>query len=113
MCQRRGLVTYEQMRKTLIVSVVVLLLAFTTTAGAQTTAFVGGRVIDGTGRAIDNGIVIINGATIAAIGPMSTPIPANATRVDLKGKTILPGLVNAHGHVAATMGLQSDPKFYA
>ena len=26
-------------------------------------------------------------------------MPAGATRVDLKGKTILPGLVNAHGHV--------------
>jgi imidazolonepropionase-like amidohydrolase len=88
-------------------------LACAANAGAQVTAFVGGRVIDGTGRVIDNGIVIINGASITAVGPASTPIPANAARVDLKGKTILPGIVNAHGHVAATMGLQSDPKqFY-
>jgi imidazolonepropionase-like amidohydrolase len=86
---------------------------FAGSAAAQTTAFVGGRVIDGSGRVIDNGTVIVTGATIAAVGPASTPVPAGATRVDLKGKTILPGLVNAHGHVAATVGLQSDPKqFY-
>jgi imidazolonepropionase-like amidohydrolase len=101
------------MCKTPIVSVLAIVLAFAANAGAQVTAFVGGRVIDGTGRVIDNGIVIINGASITAVGPASTPIPANAARVDLKGKTILPGIVNAHGHVAATMGLQSDPKqFY-
>src|SRR5689334_18445760 len=100
------------MRKAHIAAVLALLLAFASSAGAQVTAFVGGRVIDGTGRVIENGTVVINGATISAVGPASTPIPANATRVDLKGKTILPGLVNAHGHVAATSGLQSDPQFY-
>ena len=66
-------------------------------------------MIDGTGRIIDNGIVVITGATITAVGPASTAVPADATRVDLRGKTILPGLVNAHGHVAATSGLRSDP----
>jgi len=81
-------------------------------AVAQSTAFVGGRIIDGTGRVIDNGTVVIEGAKITAVGPASTPVPAGATRVDLKGKTILPGLVNAHGHVAATTGLRSDPASY-
>ena len=90
-----------------------LLLAFSWTASAQTTAFVGGRVIDGSGKVIENGTVIITGATIIAVGPASTVVPGAATRIDLKGKTILPGLVNAHGHVAATSGLQSDPeRFY-
>jgi imidazolonepropionase-like amidohydrolase len=93
--------------------IVVLALATAQQAAAQSTAFVGGRVIDGTGRVVDNGTVVINGATITAVGPASTPVPAGATRIDLKGKTILPGLINAHGHVAATMGLQSDTKqFY-
>src|SRR5215203_4023932 len=84
----------------------------TATAAAQTTAFVGGRVIDGTGRVVDNGTVIISGAKITAVGPASMPVPAGATRVDLKGKTILPGLVNAHGHVPATTGLRTDPASY-
>ena len=81
-------------------------------AHAQSTAFVGGRIIDGTGKVIDNGTVVIAGDRITAVGPASTPIPAGATRVDLKGKTILPGLINAHGHVAATTGLRSDPASY-
>jgi imidazolonepropionase-like amidohydrolase len=89
-----------------------LLLAWAAAAHAQTTALVGGRVIDGTGRVIENGTVIVTGAKITAVGPASTTVPAGATRVDLKGKTILPGLVNAHGHVAATTGLRSDPASY-
>ena len=101
------------MRITIRVALALLFVANAHRVNAQSTAFVGGRVIDGSGRVVDNGTVVINGAKITAVGPASTPVPAGATRVDLKGKTILPGLVNAHGHVAATMGLQSDTKqFY-
>jgi imidazolonepropionase-like amidohydrolase len=82
-------------------------------AAAQTTALVGARLIDGTGRVFDSGTVVIDGGRIAAAGPTaSTVIPAGATRIDLKGKTVMPGLVNAHGHVAATRGLESSPSFY-
>ena len=90
----------------------VALLSTAAAAAAQTTAFVGGRVIDGTGKVIDGGTVVITGDRITAVGPASTPVPAGATRVELKGKTILPGLINAHGHVAATTGLRSDPASY-
>jgi imidazolonepropionase-like amidohydrolase len=102
------LVSYGAMRIVILTAA----LALAVNAQAQTTAFVGGRIIDGTGRAIESGIVVINGGKITAVGPASTPVPAGATRVDLKGKTILPGLVNAHGHVAATTGLRSDPASY-
>ena len=100
------------MRTTVRTVLVLLFIAYAHQSYAQTTAFVGGRVIDGTGRVIDNGTVVINGAKITAVGPASTPVPAGATRVDLKGKTILPGLVNAHGHVPATTGLRTDPASY-
>ena len=102
------LVSYRVMRT----ATLLLVLAVAANAHAQTTAFVGGRVIDGTGRTIDNGVVVVNGGKITAVGTASTPVPAGATRVDLKGKTILPGLVNAHGHVAATTGLRSDQASY-
>ena len=55
---------------------------------------------------IENGTVVITGGKITAVGPASTPVPAGATRVDLKGKTLLPGLINAHGHVGNTVGLR-------
>ncbi len=82
-------------------------------AAAQPTAFVGGRLIDGTGRMIESGTVVIDGGKITAAGPAaSTPVPSGAVRVDVKGKTLMPGLVNAHGHVAATRGLRPDPSSY-
>ncbi len=100
------------MRNILSIFTAAAVIATAHVAGAQTTAFVGGRVIDGIGRVIDNGTVSVNGAKIIAVGPASTAVPAGATRIDLKGKTILPGLINAHGHVAATTGLRSDPASY-
>lgn len=91
----------------------VLVVASPLAAVAQVTAFVGGRLIDGTGRVIENGTLVLDGARIVAAGPAaSTPVPAGAARVEAKGKTILPGLINAHGHVAATSGLRSDPASY-
>jgi imidazolonepropionase-like amidohydrolase len=101
------------MRSVAVLTSLVLLLATAGSASAQVTAFVGGRLIDGTGRVIDSGTVIIDAGKIVAVGPSaSTAVPAGATRIDVKGKTLLPGLVNAHGHVAATTGLRSDPASY-
>jgi imidazolonepropionase-like amidohydrolase len=96
----------------ILIPIAAVLFGLSQPVAAQTTAFVGGRVIDGTGRVIENGTVIVAGAKITAVGPATTPVPAGATRVDLKGKTILPGLVNAHGHVPATTGLRTDPASY-
>lgn len=76
--------------------------------GAATTAFIGGRVLDGSGRVIDNATVVITGDRITAVGGSSTAVPAGATRVDARGKTLLPGLINAHGHVGNTVGLSAD-----
>ncbi len=95
-----------------LLSCVILTFSSAQLASAQATAFVGGRLIDGTGRVIDNGTLVIDGGRIVAAGPASTAVPAGAIRVDVRGKTLLPGLVNAHGHVAATTGLRSDPASY-
>ena len=91
-----------------ITSIFTILLLAAVGASAQTTAFVGGRIIDGTGKVIENGTVVITGNKITAVGPASTAVPAGATRVDVKGKTLLPGLINAHGHVGNTVGLGTD-----
>lgn len=100
------------MRNTRLMALIAASVLVAGSAAAQTTAFVGGRVIDGTGKVLENGTVIVSGARITAVGPAATPVPAGATRVDLKGKTILPGLINAHGHVPATTGLRTDAASY-
>src|SRR6267143_6198181 len=64
-------------------------------------AFTGGRIIDGTGRVpLQQGTIIVNQGIIEAVGaPADVKIPPGATRVDLSGKTIIPGLVNSHAHL--------------
>jgi imidazolonepropionase-like amidohydrolase len=70
-------------------------------APSPTVALVGARVIDGTGAApIANAIIVVTNGRIERIGPSATVnVPAGATRIDVAGKTIIPGLVNAHGHL--------------
>src|SRR5262245_52134248 len=75
--------------------------------GAQTPAavkaFTGARLIDGTDRApIPDATILVRGGRIVAAGPSSSvQVPAGAERVALTGKTVIPGLINAHGHVNA------------
>ncbi|CAN5717520.1 amidohydrolase family protein [soil metagenome] len=78
-----------------------LSLAAIAPAPAETTAFIGATVIDGTGRApIGDGVVVVTDGKIAAVGTRGrVAIPAGATRIDVQGKTIMPGIVNAHGHL--------------
>ncbi len=77
-------------------------------------AFVGARIIDGTGAApIGDGVMVILDGKITAIGPAaSVKIPPGATRVNVSGKTIMPGMINAHGHVGNVRGLKASPEFY-
>jgi imidazolonepropionase-like amidohydrolase len=72
-------------------------------------AFVGARVIDGTGKApIDNAVLIVRDGRIEAVGSSDTvKIPEGAERIETTGKTIIPGLINSHGHVGGTLGLES------
>jgi len=71
-------------------------------------AFTGARVIDGTDRApIDNATIVVREGRVAAVGPAArVTVPDGAQRVALAGKTVIPGLVNAHGHVGNTVGLE-------
>ena len=64
------------------------------------------RIIDGTGRpAIDRGTLVMGGGRIIAVGPAAaTQIPAGAQRIDLAGKTIVPGFINDHAHLNVDRG---------
>ena len=67
---------------------------------AGVVAFEGARIIDGTGKSpIEKGTILVRDGRIVAIGP-DVPVPAGAQRIDVQGKTIIPGLINAHGHVS-------------
>ncbi|WP_209329060.1 amidohydrolase family protein [Lunatimonas salinarum] len=66
-------------------------------------AFEGGRIITMEGdEVIENGTLVVDGNQILAVGPSSlVKVPSDAKTYDMRGKTILPGLVDAHAHVGA------------
>ena len=76
---------------------------------AQAKVFTGATLIDGTPRpAIVNATIVVNNGRIVAAGPASAiAIPDGAERIPLDGKYIIPGLINAHGHVNAAYDLRT------
>jgi len=70
--------------------------------------FTGARVIDGTDRApIENATIVVRDGKIVSVGPAArAQPPAGAERIALNGKSVIPGIVNAHGHVGNTEGLE-------
>ncbi|MDZ7630182.1 MAG: amidohydrolase family protein [Gemmatimonadaceae bacterium] len=66
-----------------------------------TMAIVGGRIIDGYGGpVIENGVVLVAGERIVAVGKEGElQVPQGATVVDANGHTVMPGLIDMHVHL--------------
>lgn len=65
-----------------------------------TVAFVGGKIVTmEAGQVITNGVVLVEGNKIKAVGNKAdVVIPESAHIVDISGKSIVPGLIDAHAH---------------
>jgi hypothetical protein len=63
-------------------------------------AIVGAQLIDGTGGApVADSVIVVRDGRIHAAGPRATTeVPLGAEVVDAAGKTVIPGLVDLHGH---------------
>jgi len=96
------------------ISTAALVMAGAANMFAQVKAFTGARVIDGTGAAaIPKATLVIENGRVKSVGPADrVQIPAGAQPIDVAGKTIVPGMINSHGHVADTQGLRSGAQFY-
>jgi imidazolonepropionase-like amidohydrolase len=94
---------------TLIISALAIsAMAIAAPARAQTaTVFEGARLIPGDGSpAIENSAFVVENNRFTAIGRRGeVPAPAGAARVDLSGKTVMPTMVDMHGH----FGFQNIP----
>jgi len=65
-------------------------------------AITGGTIIDATGGApIKDGVILIDKGRILAIGGGNSAVPADAQKIDAKGKYLIPGLMNANVHMSA------------
>ena len=81
----------------LLVAVMALVTAACGGDGASRVVLIGATLIDGSGRdPIPNAVVVINGPSIEAIGPADVvAIPKGAQEIDLTGRWIIPGLIDA------------------
>ena len=79
-------------------------------APSTTVVMTGAQLIDGTGRPpLEQAILVISNGRIEAVGASNAVnVSAGAVRVDMSGKTIMPGLINTLGHVSATLDKGSE-----
>ena len=91
------------MTKAITLSILVAALFCTASIDAQVSVLTHATVIDGTGAEPQKDVtIVIENGRIRDTGPSSkVSVPAGATVVDLKGKFVAPGIINAHGHVGA------------
>jgi imidazolonepropionase-like amidohydrolase len=68
------------------------------------------RLLDGTGGpAVENGVVVVKGSRIEAVGPADrVALPEGARTIDLGDATLLPGFIDCHTHLAGRV--LGDPK---
>lgn len=80
-------------------------------------ALTGARIVtmaDADGGVIENGVVIVDGNRISAVGAAGdVTIPDGAKTVDVTGKTIIPGLIDAHAHGSAGVGMIPEQNWMA
>jgi imidazolonepropionase-like amidohydrolase len=87
------------MQRTLSAALLAAAAALPLTAQEQPHAFRGATLIPISGTPIQNGVLVVQGGKITAVGGPETAIPAGAVVHDAAGKTIMPGLVDTHSHI--------------
>jgi imidazolonepropionase-like amidohydrolase len=92
------------MRLTLSAALLTAAAALPLAAQEQPHAFRGATILPISGAPIQNGVLVVQGGKIAAVGGPETPIPAGAVVHDAAGKTIMPGLVDTHSHIGGGDG---------
>ena len=87
----------------ILIVLIVAALLFAVSAPAQVIVLTRATGIDGSGAGAQKDFTLaMENGRIRDIGPSSkVPVPAGASVLDLSGKFITPGIINAHGHVGA------------
>jgi imidazolonepropionase-like amidohydrolase len=89
----------------------ILLMLFVCSIAGQTRpiAFVGARIIPIVGQPIEEGVMIVQNGKIQAIGDArAVRLSSDVQIIDVKGKVIMPGLVDTHSHIGDGSGADSS-----
>src|SRR5689334_13017447 len=65
---------------------------------AQDLAIVNARILDGRGGVVERGSVVVRGGKIVSVG--TGVAPSGVQRIDAQGRTVMPGFIDAHRHIA-------------
>lgn len=93
------------MKRYLCVLSAVVILVSSAAAQEMRTAFVGARIIPIVGQPIENGFILVHNGKIIDIGNAAgRSFTADTVIIDVKGKVIMPGLVDTHSHIGEVAG---------
>ena len=87
------------MRKAIFLVTLLWMICCNTQAQEKPTAFTGALIYPVTGAPIQNGVLIVQNGKILSVGGADSKIPADAIVTDVKGKVIMPGVVDTHSHL--------------
>ena len=68
-------------------------------ATAATTVLRFNKLVDGSGKPVNDAVVVVDGERITSVGSGSSAIPANAKVIDLRRYTAIPGMIDVHTHI--------------
>lgn len=90
-----------------------LLVVLSCGAYAQNLTITNARILDGTGRVIERGAIVVRDGKIASVSA-TAPAATGGRTINANGKTVMPGLIDAHRHIvtgdAAQWLAQRAPK---
>jgi imidazolonepropionase-like amidohydrolase len=96
---------HPQVTSALRFLLLVLCSALPARAQSADQAFVGARILPISAAPIEDGVIVVREGRITAIGERDQlSVPEGATRIDLRGKIVMPGLVDTHSHVGGGWG---------
>lgn len=95
--------------------VLALFLGLTTAASAEEQVWVGASIWQGTEQGfLDSAVLHVKDGRVVDVFPVDErPLPDAATVHDVSGKYLIPGLINAHGHVGMARGLETGPEIHS
>src|SRR5215470_16366802 len=67
-------------------------------ANAQNLTITNARILDGTGRVIERGAIVVRNGKITSVSA-TAPAAAAGRTINAGGKTVMPGLIDAHRHI--------------